>query len=427
MARHTLIINYAAMNLGGIEVYLSNLIKHCFENNYRVIWLTTPYCVERSDFKKITDDARVEKCFIKIGRHWALKCDLQFKEDENITMISCEPLHFLRAEKLRETYKNVCSFYHFLVLPHFTGNVYYPERFFSGRSTREKWFSFMRDFAERLNSNNCLLAFSLKHLVAYEDNYNILIKDKETKVLQRIKSPMNITEKELFDRASKRNNEFRIITCARFDFPHKGYFLGLLDNYIKLKDKYKQIKLVIVGYGEGLKEIKEKIAAMPAEFQKDIELTGALSQERLQEEFCKAHLNIGLAGALIDGAFCSLPSLLVRHYSYTCETYGFINQVEGGLLKSEKGEDLLPYVEKVLEWTDEQYVKQAKKDYQYACSRKKYNPNYLFEQKNTSSLSIIPKSSYLKARNLNFLWYLKRKIFHAPGYEEDQTKKAEKR
>ncbi|MBE6986461.1 MAG: glycosyltransferase family 4 protein [Ruminococcaceae bacterium] len=412
---HTLIINYAGLQPGGVETYFSDLMKYSLDRGYRVVWITTPSCVQNAFYREIADDPRVEKLFAKMGRHWFRHEPLCFTPMENVTMLSCEPLHFMRAESLREK-ANVNSFHHFLVLPHYTGSAYYPERLFNWRFLKAFWYRYMKKLACKWVEADCIRAFSLKHLDAYEENYGVTIPDKTSKILGRIEQIAPIDKAALAERASQRNENFTIVTCARFDFPHKAYLLGLIDSYGALKPKYPQLKLVVVGYGKGEAALREKIAVLPEQMQRDIVLPGALSMEQLKKQFRQGHLNVGLAGAILDGAACALPSLLTRHYTDLCETYGFLSDISGNLLREDPGHDSLSYIERVLNMSDEDYILQCRRDYQAARSRRKSDPDYFFRQNNGVCGSVVNAMQTRLGKILNLCGYLKYRLWGAEGY-----------
>ena len=175
MNSKTLILNYPGLQIGGIEVTFSKLIKYSIEKGNRVIWLTTESCAKESNFKHITDDPKVEKVFAKRGYRWLPHKKIKFSEKEEVVMISCEPIDFARGESIRDYAKNVKSFNHYLILPHFTGNAYYPERYFKSKLGKKYWFHITKSFVRKLIENDSIRAFSLKHLEEYEKNYGVVV------------------------------------------------------------------------------------------------------------------------------------------------------------------------------------------------------------------------------------------------------------
>lgn len=415
MTKHniTLIINYAGMQTGGIETYFSKLMLYAIEKRYRVIWLTNHECIIRAHHLEIANSVYIEKVIVDNSRFsWFKHEKLSFLPDEKIIMLSCDPFSFIRAEKLRREIQNVNIFFHFLVLPHFKGFVYYPERGFGHNPVRFLWFCYMRKLVRKLEDNNCLRAFSLKHLECYEDNYRVKIKDKERKVLQSLLEKNVLDSSILETKTNNRDKDFNIVTCSRFDFPHKGYLLGLIDKFAEIKKIYPQTRLTIIGYGDGYETLFRKINDLVPEIKKDINLTGQLPLEEVELKFKYAHLNIGLGGALGVGARCGVPSLLVRHYSDTCETYGFISSTFGNLLRDDAGYEIDQYIIRVIKASPKEYLDMCYADYNSAWGRVKSNPDYIFEQSNKSSKAIVSYFDDIVARVLVLLTKLK---FHFLG------------
>ena len=418
----TLIVNYRGMRIGGIETYLSRLMAYSISMNYRVIWLTTKRNYDNTDFKEIVGDSRVEKVFIKGKSHlWLPHKKIKFHPNERVTMISMEPLNFLKAEQIR-AYAKVESFYHFLAMPHFEGNAYYPERTFRTRLERDACHKFMRKIANKILDNDCIRAYSLKHLDYYEKNYDVVIPDKNEKVLKKINLMKDYSEEYFQNKATDRKNKFVVTTCARFDFPHKGYILGLVDDYAELKEKYPQLELNIIGFGKDEDRLNEKISKLSDSAKKDLHLIGAVMPNELGQHFEKCHMNIGLAGALFDGAICAVPSVCVRHYTEECQTYGHISDMEGTYLRDDPGENIKSYIEALINMSDDDYINQSKRDFERAKEIKTNQPEYLFEQTNTTSKSIIRGWDLFKAKWFNFFRELNRFVFKLPECEKENEK-----
>lgn len=414
----TLIINYAGLNIGGIECYFAELMRYAVSKKYRVIWFTTPQNLANADFKDIVNDSKIEKIFVGQGRHIFDDFEINLNNDENITLLSCEPISFVVGEKVKLNSK-VKHFNNFLVLPHFTGNAYYPERFFKSILLEKFFFKFFQKMAIKIIQNNALLAFSEKHLIAYEKNYKVKILNKGSKVLKPLcLSEIVLSEIELKEKAENRTNKFEIITCARFDFPHKGYIVGLIKAFNNLKKLYPQLTLTIVGYGDGERFLKEIINKLPDYSRKNINLVGKLLPDELQKAFCKATLNVGLAGALNVGAKCALPSIPVRHYTYNCECYGFYENSVESILSTKHGENIENYISQLINCSDEEYVIHGMSARQKAIYNKNVDPEYVFKQHNVTNLPILNKLDFLKFKILNFTICVIRKIFKIKSYDD---------
>lgn len=372
----TLVVNYIGMQFGGVETAFAELMLYALSQGFRVIWLTTPNGVQSAAHREIADCAEIEKIFTRSSAHSAYTAAFRC-EGERVVAVSCEPLSFARAESLRGRLGER-SFEHYLIMPNFRGKIYFPEQLFGGPA-KAYCRRVMRRFAHRLNETGCLRGFALQHLEAYERNYGIAVEDKPQKILGGLRRTEPPERAFLMNKAGQRSRCFEIVACSRFDFPHKGFLLGLTDAYADLKPTFPQMKLTVVGYGAGEAQLREKIAALPAETARDIELTGALPLDEVKRRFKGAHLNIGVAGALLDGAACGVPSLVARHFSDSCETYGFLSDVPERL-RDDPGEDIRPYIRAAVTMTDDAYAAQAKKDFTCAEQIFDYRPYYIFEQ-----------------------------------------------
>lgn len=417
--KKTLIVNYFGLQIGGIETYLAKLIQYSTKEGYRVIWITRHGAYEKCYFKEIVSHPLVEVVFITGNAlTWYPHKKIVFDKKEHVTMISMDIVSFMKAEKIRQ-YAKVEEFNHILALPHFTGISYYPERAFRTKCERKYWSSFIKKYANELLEKDCIRAYSLKHLDYYEKNYGVTIEDKPNKILKKINNIKDYDENYFKEKASSRQKEFTIVTCGRFDFPHKGYILGLLDDFAQLKEKHSKLKLIVIGYGPDENQVLDKISKMPKSTQDSIELVGAVSPFELCKYFEKGHLNIGLAGALFDGAICALPSLCVRHYATTCETYGYIHEIEGTYLREDPASPIKPYVEELLGMSDEEYIALTKNCFARARAVKTSEPEYIFNQKNKDSKSTLKGVKKIKAKLMNALATLTIKIFKLRTLEDD--------
>ncbi|MBQ7352540.1 MAG: glycosyltransferase [Clostridia bacterium] len=420
ISKKTLIVNYFGLQIGGIETYLAKLIQHSTQNGYRVIWLTNKLSFERCYFKDIISHPLVEIVYIKGNSiSWYPHKKISFASSEHVTMISMDIISFMKAEKIRR-YAKVEEFNHILALPHFTGIAYYPERAFRTKLGKKYWTAFVKNYVKELVEKDCIRAYSLKHLDYYEKNYGVKIDSKEEKVLKKINYIKDYDDSYFIEKANSRVNNFTIVTCGRFDFPHKGYILGLLDDFVELKEKYNNLKLVIIGYGPDEHEVLEKIAKMSKATQESIELVGAVSPFDLSRHFEKGHLNIGLAGALFDGAICALPSLCTRHYSRTCETYGYIHEMEGTYLREDPANPIKPYIERLIKMSNDDYIELTKKCFERAKSVKTNDPEYIFNQKNKNNKSTLRGIKLFKAKVFNALVRLIVRIFKLRILEDEE-------
>lgn len=412
--KRVLIVNRATMNAGGIETNLADIIKCYLNNGDRVIWLTNKTGVKEFAFKNIIG----EKNFIIIKHNKYLKFfynpKIAFSNEDDVIMLSFTAIDYLVSDRLRIG-SNAKSFRHFYVLPNFKGKEFYIDQWFI--IIHKIVFIWFRNAIIRLINNHSLLAFNIKHLNKYEEYYNINIKDKDKLLLPCFSDCEFIDNKRLIGLSSTRGNEFKITSCCRFDFPHKGYLIGLLDEFVTLKNNYPILKLFIVGYGAGESIVKDRIKKMPQDFQKDVILKGRVTPEELRELYKESHLVVGLAGAIFVAASCGVPSLIARHYSYDCQVYGFYSEFPNMILSEKEGNPIGPYISKLINMSDEQFIELAKSQYLMYMKGRRVDKDF-FNNK-IDACSIPFTTSFIERCWIRFLYMiirLKSNVFKISSY-----------
>ena len=400
MNKKTLIINYFGLRAGGIEKYLCRLIEYSLNNGHRVIWFTSPGNPENSVQPEITNNPKLEKVFFAGGRRKLFKkpAELKLSANEDIVMMSFIPEDYVWAEQFRAKYK--CkTFYHYLILMNFFGWLTFPEDEFKSSFLSKRRAAFSSKIAEKLDDNNNIRGFELKHLEAYKTRYDLKLQVSENNILKSFGVDDAVPHEELLNKAKSRNEIFIIYTCARFQFPHKGYLIGLLDVFRELKTKYPNSELNIIGDGEK-DTLLDKYNELPDDVKSSINLLGTIPFTQLVDEYKKSHLVIGLAGAISTAASVALPSLVVRHDTYDCETYGFFYKTKQNF-SSEKGEPILPYIEHIINCADDEYASIGENCRAvYLKESKQVEPDYIFNQTNNSVLPSVTK----RDMRINKMW-----------------------
>ena len=242
---NVLIVNYPVLNIGGIEQNLYRYIKYCLEQNYRVIWIArTPVQIDES-YKDILKNMEVIYAERNIFGRW--KHDtISLKKDDTHVILSFTPFDMDNALKLIEENPN-CKFIPIYNVANTKGRYYFIEEYYFGfikkriykkieKISREwfrsKWICFYTDLQEN----------------AFKAQYKLEDLDIEGLIVPAFYDIKPI-DYAILDKRVERT-EFNIITISRFDFPHKQYLLGLIDDFAKLKIRYPKIKLNIIGYGQ---------------------------------------------------------------------------------------------------------------------------------------------------------------------------------
>lgn len=359
--RKTFMFIYPGMGIGGIETFLIRLIRKLRKNNNRIIWLTRENRSVDKGFKKDLLDGYVEIINIKTDKlHWTRNENLLFNEGEEAVALAFNLVDFLRIENIKKEYKNI-TIDSFFWVPHFTGKLVFIERR-CNKLIQPFIYRIIRRIIIKMEENENIFYVNRSHLEAFEKEYKYEIKNKNDKIYNGITIEALPYNHILARRRCKRE-EFNIITVSRFTFPHKAYVLGLIKTYGELKEKYKDLKLTIIGYGKDESRVIDCIEKLPLSAKKDIKLVGKVSYDDLQEYFNKAHLNIGVAGTIFDGALTGLISIPVRHYSEKCEAYGYLPDSRNKTTSNQPGTPIENYIEEVINMSEVEYLKLSEKAY----------------------------------------------------------------
>lgn len=376
----TIVILYDHMLTGGIENYIINLILACKKKGYRIIWISPVDRKIAPEFKDILldDYITIINCY-KRHMQWFKYDDIVFNTNEIVRILSFTVFDFYRSEQIRKKYSKKCEMHSFYLIPHFTGNPYFIERYFNGKM-KSIIKKIMQSKINGMIKNNNIVFFSKRHIKSLSENYNIKINNADEKLL----APYINIEPFDYNNADERSerNNFNIITIGRFEFPHKGYIIGLVKTFAKLKQKYPFLTLNIIGYGDNEQQLLDVIKETSPKIQEDIKLIGQVSPLRLSEYFRKSHLNISVAGAVKDGAHCGVISLPARHYTYECEVYGYLPESKDSILSDIPGIPVDVFIEEVINMSKQNFIDMCKKSYDTFDTRETNNPLYILDRKN---------------------------------------------
>ena len=198
--------------------------------------------------------------------------------------------------------------------------------------------NFMRNYSirkysgifQRMNKNDAILMMDEIYQEEGEKYLNTKLKPAPT----MIRLPVFCNDNIDVERVIKSGYRSRIVmTAARAEFPFKGYMLGLIEDFVELKKKYKDIQLEIVSDGDDIEELLDKIYSVSEDIRKDIILHRWLDYEVLKEETENCFLYIGTGTTVLDAALEYKPSIPV--------VYGIYQNYADATL-SEKPEAIFP-------------------------------------------------------------------------------------
>ena len=380
--KDVLIINHQNFsNIGGIEVWLYNLTKYCVENQIRVIWLCDKKPLIHSLFRSVMLNNQVERVVVNCRKlNWFKIGNIKLFKNERYVVFSANPINMCASEDLMLHHKGY-DFFPIYAIPDTTGNSYFLERNFRHKIVQNYVFKYLQKTLSRWMGFNAIRYFSASHSSALSGNYGIVDWRTDRHLLKPLNKPLPINLLYLQKKAHQRN-PFVISTVGRFDYPHKGYMLGLVRSFGTLKKEFPQIELRIAGFGPHESLLQKEINKLPKQSRESVKIIGAISPDALDEFNKTSHLCINVAGAASKSARVGTLTLVGRNYcDKECEVYGFFHECAEKTTSLEKGLSVEPFIRQVLNMGEEEYIDMCKKDYNVVADsiNKNYNPLYLFE------------------------------------------------
>ncbi|WP_163468927.1 glycosyltransferase [Fusobacterium sp. IOR10] len=381
----TFLFIYGDFNLGGIQKYLIKLIRLLKKDNIRIIWI----CKNREliidkGFEKDLLDGYVEIILMEgYKKNWVKNLKLKFSAGEKIVAFSFSFYDFLHLEMIKKKY-NYLEFNTFFWVAHFKGkNLFFEENF--PKILRKKIKDKTKEIYYNMDKNNNIFYGNKSHFEGLTNHYNIFsqMKGKIYDERSSFETGLFFSEKDAKQRY--KNNKYNILSITRFEFPHKAYIFGLINSFCLLKEKYKQLKLTIIGYGGGKELLKAKIAGLPFNIKKDIILLNKVSYDELHNFFRNTYIYVGVAGSIRDASRNGVISIPVRHYSYNCEGYGFLPESKFLTTSNITGEPIEKYLEYAFNLSEKEYILYSKKSYSSFIPKNPiYESERIFKNNNIS-------------------------------------------
>lgn len=386
-SRNVLIVNYASMRSGGIETHLALIMQYALNNGWRVVWITTKKLFNIASYREIIDDFRLEKVFCtKKQRIFGTYPKINIKQDDEVVMISPSTNGFILAESIRKKYK--CKeFNHLHVLAHFAGDCFYPEEFYRIPLLKKMWSSYYKNIAQWSTANNNLRAFHVSHYEAYEVKYGVRVENRHNVV----PSPgmfADISSEKALEKARRREGKFIILACARFEFPHKEFILGIIDEFESIFACNDKIELRIVGFGQGEKEVRNHISRLSEMARSKVILYPEMDYFRLRSMMEESHAVIGVSGTVHDAGCSGTPALIAKVYSRACEIEGIymVDVFEASYHPDANWKTLKDSLIRLFDMSDEEYSQMLISILRETKNRFEFDLGWVLRQKTTDNV-----------------------------------------
>ena len=288
------------MILGGGETYYFRMVDWFTKNGYKSLLI-------------LPDDAKIDA---------AVKKEINKRQ---IRILNYAP--FCKCRFLNSIVHDndtivgiVFSFERYLLLNSFMGNRFKDKHLFFyvlwwGRGILEK-----DDWLSRKILKKCIAPLiNEKAYVALDEETREICSSYMGIELQKIPIVKLGMPVKLNDSVySKENRPFIVLTVCRFDFPFKGYVLGLIKDYAKFASSKESTELWIVGSGDGYSEVEHLIEKYKDQNIK-IKLFGQVEYSKLQELYKQASLYVGMGTTVLEAV--SEKKLAVVASAYQIENY----------------------------------------------------------------------------------------------------------
>lgn len=388
------VCSFRRFHMGGVETYFIRIFKWCIENKYQPVLLLPEGQVYDSVWEEELNQLNVEilhySYTYKVSKEEQIKKLLGDKKDFWFFISTTKDTYYA-SFSLIQNYKIKNSRLYFYVLHPWDTiekNSIIKQKFFKYFLIKPLWESGLI-FMDEETENYCKRHYTLK-------------KDKNG-VIVRLGKSFEKCNRPLFQRNSN-HSEFTIMSICRFDFPFKGYVFGLISDFQKLCNLYKNLKLVLVGDGSGRKELEKYISGITPDVRDRIVLKGLVPYQELDLLLESANLYVGLGTTLIDAAKKGIVSIVAAGEQRENYAVGFFHDdisIVGLLLEEIKEKHTFYELIKVyIETTEEE--KQALSKRTYDTTYKEYEINKCMRKlfKSPGKPTYIVKIGFLIRKNI---------------------------
>jgi len=348
--KKTLVIVLGSIGTGGVEVHVARMVELYKINGWRIIWLHSRNCYIADGFKGIMNGPAVERVVCERGSlNFKLEEELHFAHDEHVVVLTWILWDFICALGMKKKYPDV-DMRCFFCINNFRGMAFFYEgMLFCNEIVRRGCAFLYKHWIE----NGLVLYYAKSHYEAVENQYGIKIRDVFKRLVPNCTTNFKLSEDDI--RRRFENNKFLIVAAGRSDFPHKGFIIGLIKTFNRLCLEYPQLELKVIGFEKNA-ALNDVLNNCTPEVLGKIEFLGNMPIEDLKSYYNRCNLCVAVAGCAYCACQVGLPTLPARHYSYSCEVYGFWPESLNYMTSDLPGQPLEQYAEKVLNMNYDEYL-----------------------------------------------------------------------
>jgi hypothetical protein len=297
--------------MGGTETLILRLLAWYKQRNYRVILLTE---------EKITNEAILEDVKKVQFEHYTYDRSkgyfkknnqlLSFARNEIPLIITQFFPEFFRCHLLLSPSKYQCRFRHVIYIVH-------P---YSTYLCSKKLSKIGRGMLDIFLRKGNLVFMDEMCVGACVKFYNLNSLHYDFKIL-RLPIFTNKTNRIISNRTG-----LRILAVSRFEFPFKGYILGLVEAFARLQPQNPRFTLTIIGYGRDKDQVEKLIRTLPHGVTSSISLLDQLPSDQVNEHIRCCDVYVGMGTTVLDAANLGKIAIVAVGYQNANLALGYFHE-----------------------------------------------------------------------------------------------------
>ena len=161
----------------------------------------------------------------------------------------------------------------------------------------------------------------------------------------------------------KHHTPFTIGTMCRFEFPMKGYVIGLINELPELLKKF-DIRVFIVGDGEGGDLFRQKISLLPDDAKEKVKYIKNIPYSEIDTFFSECDLYLGMGTTLLDASNHNVLSVPVEGYTYNLNVGALFLENTGWLCSKGETRNVADLLKELFGYSREEYNALVQEQYE---------------------------------------------------------------
>lgn len=335
MKEKTIIFINNQIEYGGIETLIYRKSKWLIENGYKVYLITFGGLLER----------QLLDCGVNIIKTDIITSDYKLIEIINLYNKIVSFIDISNIEVI-ECFNPNESFIGLLLSKMFQCKLlvgeYHPKAFIKGYFGNED----LKKTIQLYDKYDSLIYMNTDTLNSHKNYYNINLKNNILKLALDIKQKRNYIN---------RQEEFIVLSVGRLvDF--KKYVYGLVNDFNRFYNLYKNVKLIIIGDGTEKSALIKYTKAFQSYKNGKIHFLGTVPYDKLDQYIYRASMVIGMGTSILEMASAGIPAIVAPAYAEDNISNGFIFEDDNiGDKKNSCTKTYLDYMELLYNCSDDEY------------------------------------------------------------------------